>query len=83
MAASCVFSTARGATYSWNNPAGGSWSIASNWSPSGIPGEGDIANVTLAGTYTVSLSANVLVSELKVGGPSGTATLGISNQTIR
>jgi hypothetical protein len=29
------------ASYTWTNTAGGSWSIASNWSPNGVPGAND------------------------------------------
>src|ERR1039457_2684730 len=27
-----------GAAPTWNNAAGGNWSVAGNWSPSGVPG---------------------------------------------
>jgi fibronectin-binding autotransporter adhesin len=31
------------AVTTWNNPAGGNWSVGDNWSPSGIPGtDGDV-----------------------------------------
>ena len=36
--AGSAFVQRAGATPTWNNPAGGNWSVAGNWSPSGAPG---------------------------------------------
>lgn len=38
----------------WNNPAGGPWSTATNWTPNGVPVAGDDAIFNLASTYTVT-----------------------------
>jgi hypothetical protein len=62
-------------SYSWTNTAGGNWSVASNWNPSGTPGSGDSAFITNGGTYTVTLDTNVTVSNLTLGATSGAQTI--------
>ena len=59
----------------WNNPAGGNWSTAANWTPARVPGKSDSAFITLPGTYTVTLDVNDTIAFLTVGGSSGTQTL--------
>lgn len=62
-------------TTSWTNPAGGDWSVGTNWND-GVPDVSDTACITLAGTYTVaSNSTDRTVAGLVVGGASGTQTL--------
>lgn len=62
-------------TTSWTNAAGGAWETDTNWS-SGVPEAGDVACVTLDGTYTVAQSrTDRTVAGLVVGGASGTQTL--------
>ena len=70
----------RATTYQWTNPQGGSWTTT-NWSPSGVPGAGDKAYITTAGTYTVFVtnsSATVLAAALAIGG-AGTPTVVVDN----
>src|ERR1700722_12278339 len=67
--------SASAATITWTNLAGGNWSNPSNWDLGTVPGASDTANITLAGTYTVTLDANVTVSKLTAGGASGMQTL--------
>ncbi len=43
------------ASYSWSVGTSGSWSDASNWTPSGIPGAGDTATVSAPGSYAIQL----------------------------
>ena len=81
---------AHAATKTWNNASGGSWTNASNWTPAGAPGNGDTANLTLAGTYTVSLDGNATLAALTVGGAGATvtltntaATLVVTNGTVK
>jgi hypothetical protein len=69
-------------SYSWNNPNGGLWNLSSNWTPTGIPGAGDSATITLPGTYTVTdsdplsiTSGNVLAVDN--GSGQGGVTLAI------
>ena len=54
-------------TYIWNNPAGGNWSNAANWSPNAVPGPGDIAKITTGGTYTVTNDQDTAVGGIIVG----------------
>ena len=63
------------ASYDWTNTLGGDWSGLANWSPHGIPGANDLANITASGTYTVTSSNNTTFTGLTLGGSSGTQTL--------
>jgi hypothetical protein len=45
--------SAEGATITWTNASGGNWNLAANWSPNGVPGASDTANITTAGTYVL------------------------------
>lgn len=68
--------TARPATYNWNNALGGDWFLPENWTPSGVPGAADTANITQPGTYTVTITTGaVSVVRLNLGGASGLQTL--------
>ena len=69
-------------TRTWAAPVDGTWSSADNWSPAEVPGPGDVACITAAGTYTVSIGGFVSVSveTLVVGGASGTQ--GLTSQGI-
>jgi len=66
----------------WNKQVGGNFHTAANWTPAGVPGAADKAIITLAGTYTVSLSANVTCASLVVGGSSGSQTLDIGSYDV-
>ena len=49
--------------YTWNGSAGdGLWNTQENWTPNGIPGEGD--QVTLSGNENITLSGDVKVNFL-------------------
>ncbi len=75
--------SAEAATYRWNNPAGGDFSAADNWSPPGVPGASDTAIIDLAGTYSVFLSTPKTVGPLTIGNSSsGTQTLDTNNTDI-
>ena len=41
--------------FTWSNLSGGNWSDSGSWTPSGPPGAADNANITTAGTYTLTL----------------------------
>ncbi|HEV8199575.1 MAG TPA: MopE-related protein, partial [Candidatus Polarisedimenticolia bacterium] len=62
----------------WINPAGGNWNTPGNWSPAQVPGAADDAQITLDGTYTVTLDADASVASLTLGGTTGTQTLGLT-----
>ena len=69
-------------TYTWNNPLGGNWNLAGNWSPdTSVPKSGDTA-VMSSGTYTVTVSDTEAVGTLTMSGTSGTQTLNISGGTL-
>ena len=46
--------TGNATTLIWMNPAGGNWTDSASWDPVGVPGPGDIAEITTAGNYTVT-----------------------------
>jgi len=73
---------AAAATITWNNPLGGNWGTASNWSPAVVPGAADAAAITLAGTYTVALNVNARVASLTLGGANGAQTLANGGATL-
>ena len=65
----------------WNNPLGGSWNDASNWSPAKVPGPQSSAYITLTGSYTVVVGSNITVRTLVVGGGDSNPQLHISHFT--
>lgn len=67
---------------SWTNPAGGNWSVASNWSLNRVPVTTDSVVIDLAGSYSVTLDTTFVGSFITVGGASGAQTLSLSNRTL-
>src|SRR5690349_7065749 len=60
----------------WTNSLGGSWFVAGNWSPNGVPDSSDAVTITNSGTYTVLVSTGSVASAvLNLGGGTGTQTL--------
>jgi hypothetical protein len=47
------------ATHTWDGLSGG-WSIAANWSPNGVPGANDTADITAPGSYTVTVTSGTV-----------------------
>jgi hypothetical protein len=66
----------------WTNTTGGNWATAANWSPNQVPSTNDTACITNNGTYAVTVSANAAVSNLVLGGASGTQTLSHAGGTL-
>jgi hypothetical protein len=62
----------------WANPVSGNWSTPANWNPPQVPGAADDAQITLDGTYTVTLDVDATVASLALGGTTGTQTLGLT-----
>src|SRR5438105_9868890 len=60
---------------SWKSPANGLWADAANWD-NGVPDGSHVACITVAGTYTVTVSGGTAKS-LALGGASGTQTLAV------
>jgi len=72
-------SIAHSTTYVWSNTAGGNWNVAADWSPNGMPGSGDTADISASGTYTVTVNTAESVGTLTMNGTSGMQTLNISS----
>ena len=75
-------SSSPAATLVWTNTTGGTWSTADNWNPNQVPSDEDTAVITQAGTYTVDLNSSPIVTDLVLGGTSGTQSLAINGQTL-
>lgn len=64
----------------WTNTAGGAWETGTNWSTGSAPTSGQVACITTAGTYTVTMGNDTLtVGGLVLGGTGVAATLSIGN----
>lgn len=66
----------------WTNTAGGNWSVPANWSTGTLPGTNDNVFIVSNGTYTVTVDVSAAVSNLTVGGSSGTQTLTINANAL-
>jgi hypothetical protein len=63
-------------TIEWNNPAGGDWDVASNWSPMNVPDTpGETASFSLPGAYTVTLASARTVGALALHNPDAVLAL--------
>lgn len=74
---------ARAEVITWTNTSSGWWHVAANWSPNLAPSTNDVAVITNAGTYTVSLFQPITIAGLTLGGESGTQTLSTAEQALR
>jgi len=66
----------------WKSAVNGSWHTASNWTPAQVPGPGDVAIITLSGSYTVSVNANASVDAIGLTGGTGTRRLNVNGATL-
>jgi hypothetical protein len=66
----------------WTNTVGGNWSVTNNWSPNQVPGISDTAIITNSGTYTVTVTTVVGVSNVFLGSSSGTQALTLSSGSL-
>ena len=80
-ATSALFNTSA-LLVTWTNAAGGAWNVASNWSVGRVPIASDSVEISLAGSYGVSLTAPITASFIAVGGSSGSQTLNVSSTTL-
>jgi len=76
-------------TVTWDGNSDGdgdntSWDDPNNWDTDQVPGVGDIAVISMDGTYTVTLGGDVAVKGIILGAPgnAGTQTLNIINNTL-
>ncbi|MEN0020892.1 MAG: EF-hand domain-containing protein, partial [Planctomycetota bacterium] len=58
--------TASGQTIEWALPVDGNWIDSSAWSPSVVPGIGDVATVGLVGPYVVTVTGSQAIDTLDV-----------------
>lgn len=66
----------------WADPVDGYWNVASNWDPAQVPGTNDVAVITNAGVYTVTLNINPDIAGLTIGGTSGTQTVAFAGRIL-
>ncbi|WP_265595451.1 autotransporter-associated beta strand repeat-containing protein [Verrucomicrobium sp. BvORR106] len=59
----------------WNQPLGGDFNTAANWSPAGVPGAGDVAAFSIV-TGDVTLSSAAFLSSILFTGDASTFALG-------
>jgi hypothetical protein len=68
---------------SWDGGGGNSdWNNPLNWDSDTVPGSQDTAVIDLAGTFTVTLSTDVTIAGLTLGGTTGTQTLDTGDHTL-
>ena len=66
----------------WTNALGGAWSTPSNWNLNRIPQPGDSVVITLAGNYTVTITAPSGAAYVTLGALSGTQSLQITSSQL-
>jgi hypothetical protein len=66
----------------WTNTSNGNWSVAANWNPNQSPSTNDIAVITNAGNYVVTLNSDPTIAGLIVGGETGTQTVATAGNTL-
>lgn len=65
-----LFGTSEAVTeFEWAAPVDGSWDLASNWSPTVVPDNGDTATLGMSGPYTVTLASSARVTTLNLNNP--------------
>ncbi len=67
----------------WIADGNGDWHDGNNWSGGEVPGSGDVAVITAAGDYTVTLNGDVMVDGLVLGDGTGTQTLDTNNYNLQ
>jgi hypothetical protein len=80
--ATATFAVQTTSGLAWTNPAGGNWSVASNWSLGRVPETTDSVVIALPGTYTVVLDTTFTAAFLDIGGATGTQTLTLTSRTL-
>lgn len=73
----CALDFSRAATLDWNNAAGGTYSTAANWTPSGPPNSSDTARFNLNNSYAITVASTTGVNTLSV--LQGDVTLNVNN----
>lgn len=66
----------------WMNPAGGDWSLPSNWRPSRVPGPQDHVVINQPGNYIITNKSDLALSDLVIGATSGHQELVLASGTL-
>ncbi len=80
--ASVAVAIAGGPVIEWLAAGNGQWQDSANWSGGTVPGADDVAVINVPGTYTVSMTADVSVLGLILGGDAGTQTLATAGNRL-
>lgn len=64
---------------SWTNPAGGNWSLATNWSLGLVPSATDTVWIKLPGNYTVTVDVPTTAGRVEIGGTTGLQILDVAS----
>src|ERR1700683_414477 len=64
-------------TDNWKTATSGQWTAPGSWSTGVVPTSTDHVCITLAGTYSVTITGSASAGTIKLGGSSGTQTLKI------
>jgi len=59
----------------WITSDSGNWQDPANWSGGTVPGDGDVAVISVSGSYTVTLTGDVTIQGIVLGNETGTQTL--------
>lgn len=73
---------AQGITYTWTNVGGGNFEVATNWTPTGVPGPNDTAVFNSNFTYTVNGSRTVNSIVIAGSTVAFTGTITTSNLSV-
>jgi hypothetical protein len=60
----------------WKSAISGDWGTAANWSSGTVPGAGDDVTISIAGTYTVTISDNEAAHSLTLNDAGATVVIG-------
>lgn len=63
------------ASLTWTSAVSGSWSDPARWTPNQAPMPGDVVNITVAGTYTITITGDASVAVMNLGGTGATPTI--------
>jgi hypothetical protein len=60
----------------WKSAISGDWATAANWSSGTVPGAGDDVTISVAGTYTVTITDNEAAHSLTLDDADATVVIG-------
>ncbi len=73
------------ANINWKNATSGTWDASDGtvWDAGIVPGSGDVAALSVLGTYTVTLATDATIQSLVLGGPGATVSLAFDATAAR